>query len=86
MNEQSYLPDWRGIVVYGCIRDSNEIRGISLGVKALATHPRKSQKGLHSGRRSLPLTFAGASFRDASWLYADSDGIVLSELPIHESA
>ena len=75
---------WRGIVVYGCIRDSNEIRGVSLGVKALATHPRKSEKGLHSGRRSLPLTFAGVSFRDANWLYSDSDGIVLSELPLHE--
>jgi regulator of ribonuclease activity A len=40
---------WAGIVVYGCIRDAGELAGQPLGVRALASFPRKSQRGLHSG-------------------------------------
>jgi len=35
---------WNGIVVYGCIRDSGDINGIDIGVRALNTHPQKSIK------------------------------------------
>ena len=38
---------WAGLVINGCIRDSEEIAGQPVGVKALAVHPRKSEKGLH---------------------------------------
>ena len=31
---------WQGLIVFGCIRDSGEIREMPIGVKALATHPR----------------------------------------------
>ena len=36
--------NWAGIVVFGCIRDSVPISKIKIGVKALATNPRKSVK------------------------------------------
>jgi regulator of ribonuclease activity A len=74
---------WRGLVVNGCIRDSDEIRELAIGVKALGVHPRRSEKGMHTGRRSLPVMFAGVSFRDGQWLYADSDGIVVSDVALH---
>jgi hypothetical protein len=35
---------WEGVVVYGCIRDSGDINGIDIGVRALNTHPQKSIK------------------------------------------
>ncbi len=69
---------WAGLVIYGCIRDSAEIAGLPMGVKALAVHPRKSEKGLHSAQRDRPVSFAGATFRSGEWLYADSDGIIIS--------
>ena len=75
---------WAGIVVYGCIRDSQEIAGQAVGVKALATHPRKSEKGLHSAHRDKPVTFAGVTFRPGGYLYADADGIVVSDQPLHK--
>ena len=75
--------DWRGIVVFGCVRDTAEIRATPVGVKALAAHPRKSAKGLHSGQRGLPLHFAGVSFHEGQWLYADADGLVLSPTAVH---
>ena len=75
---------WAGIVVNGCIRDAEEINGQDLGVKALATHPRKSEKGLHSAQADKVVTFAGVTFKPGGWLYADADGIVVSDQPIHK--
>jgi len=69
--------DWRGILVNGCIRDTVEMQASALGVKALAAHPRRSVRGLHTGHRDLPVHFAGVTFESGQWLYADADGIVL---------
>lgn len=74
---------WSGLVVNGYIRDSEEISEQALGVKALGTHPRKSEKGLHTGHADRVLNFAGALFKPGAWLYADADGIVISDQPIH---
>lgn len=38
------VPHGQGIVVNGCIRDSEDIGRMAIGVKALATHPLKSSK------------------------------------------
>lgn len=74
---------WAGVVVNGCIRDAAEIAALPVGVKALATHPRKSEKGLHSAHQARVVAFAGVTFRPGAWLYADVDGIVVSDQPIH---
>jgi len=50
---------WQGLVVFGCIRDCDEIRELPIGLKALGAHPRKSEKGLHTGHRDRPVSFAG---------------------------
>ncbi len=69
---------WEGVVVYGCIRDSGDINGIDIGVRALNTHPQKTvKKGI--GDRNLPLTFGGVTFHPGEWLYADEDGILVSD-------
>lgn len=74
---------WAGVVVYGLIRDSAEISQQAFGLKALGTHPRKSEKGLHSAHADRVVKFAGVEFRPGAWLYADADGIVVSDSPIH---
>ena len=74
---------WAGVVIYGLIRDSVEISQQDFGLKALGTHPRKSEKGLHSAQSDRVLKFAGVEFGPGAWLYADSDGIVVSDQPIH---
>ncbi|MCW8976257.1 MAG: ribonuclease E activity regulator RraA, partial [Sedimenticola sp.] len=35
---------WAGVLMYGCIRDAKEISAMPIGVKALATIPKKSVK------------------------------------------
>jgi regulator of ribonuclease activity A len=74
---------WAGIVVNGCVRDAEELAGHDLGIKAIATHPRKSEKGLHSAHADKVVVFAGVTFKPGAWLYADADGIVVSDGPIH---
>jgi regulator of ribonuclease activity A len=73
---------WSGIVVYGCIRDADELAEQPIGIRALAAMPRKSQRGMHSGQAGIPVIFAGVVFREGEWLCADRDGIVvLPEAP-----
>ncbi len=77
---------WAGIVVNGCVRDTDELSEHEIGIKAIAAHPRKSEKGLHTGRRDRVVSFAGVTFEPGMWLYADGDGIVVSENAIHPQA
>lgn len=72
---------WTGVIVYGCIRDSKAIGDMDIGVFALGTHPQKSiKKGV--GDRDLPVTFGGVTFVPGQFVYADEDGVVLSESPL----
>jgi regulator of ribonuclease activity A len=67
---------WAGVVMFGSIRDTEEIGGMPLGVLALAANPRKSvKKGV--GEAGIPINFAGVTFRPDEWLYADQDGVVV---------
>lgn len=68
---------WTGIILWGCVRDSPELAAMDLGVKALATNPRKSERR-GEGQRDCPVTFAGVRFEPGDWVYADADGIVVS--------
>ena len=49
-----------------------------LGVKALCTFPLKSAKR-DPGLRDVPVTIAGATIRPGSFIYADKDGVIVSE-------
>ena len=68
---------WEGVVVYGCIRDSVDINGIDIGMRAINTHPQKSiKKGV--GDRDIAVTFGGVTFNPGEFIYADDDGILVS--------
>ena len=68
---------WAGIIVNGCIRDSEEINACGIGVRALATHPQRSvRKGI--GERDLKVSIAGVAVRPGDWIYADADGVLVS--------
>ena len=72
---------WAGIIVNGCVRDSEELNQCDIGIRALATHPRRSvRKGL--GEKDLVIDIAGVTVRPGNWVYADSDGILISQQPL----
>jgi len=68
---------WAGVVINGCARDADEIDAQPIGVRALALHPRRSERGLHSGQAGIPVHFAGVLFREGEWLLADRDGVLV---------
>jgi regulator of ribonuclease activity A len=69
---------WAGVVIYGCIRDSADIAGMDIGVRALNTHPLKSVKR-GEGQENIPVRFLGVTFTPGHHLYADEDGVIVSE-------
>jgi regulator of ribonuclease activity A len=72
---------WAGVVVHGAVRDVEELAAQPIGVRALATFPRKSERGLHSGQAGIPVLFGGVVFREGEWLCADADGLVVLPEP-----
>lgn len=65
-------------VANGCIRDVEVIAEMNLGVKALATHPMKTdKKGI--GELNVSVRFYGVDFIPGHYLYADLNGMVISE-------
>lgn len=72
---------WAGILVNGCIRDVDEINGCDIGIRALGSHPLKSsKKGI--GEKHVPVNIGGTLIQDGEWLYADSDGILISKMEL----
>lgn len=68
---------WSGVIMYGCIRDSEDISKIDIGVKALGTMPLKSlKKG--EGDRDIPVKFAGVTYTPGQYAYADVDGVIVA--------
>ena len=61
----------------GCIRDSDDIAKMPIGVKALNTYPLKSSKR-DPGLRDVPVSFGGVQIKPEDWVYADRDGILVS--------
>ncbi|WP_296804745.1 ribonuclease E activity regulator RraA [Thiocapsa sp.] len=72
---------WAGVILYGCIRDSCDIAAMPLGVKALGTHPRKSQRR-GEGQRDITVTVAGVRFAPGDQVYCDEDGILVADGPL----
>ena len=69
---------WQGILMYGCIRDVEIITKTALGVKALGVHPQKTDKK-DLGDINIPVTFAGVEFVPGHYLYADLNGVIVSQ-------
>jgi regulator of ribonuclease activity A len=69
---------WQGIVIYGCVRHTDLLASLPIGIRALHSHPLQGHKRDH-GERDLSVTFAGVNFKKDHFLYADADGIIVSD-------
>ena len=68
---------WVGIIVNGCVRDSEELDACDVGIRALAAHPQRSvRKGI--GEHQIPVSIAGIMVRPGNWVYADADGVLIA--------
>lgn len=69
---------YAGIVINGYVRDTFQIKDIPVGLYALGTCSRKSIP-VTSSERNIPLNFGGITFTPGEYLYADTDGIVVTK-------
>jgi regulator of ribonuclease activity A len=75
---------WAGVVIWGCVRDADVLRTLDFGVKALATHPRRSGK-TGAGARDVTIRFGDVEWRPGAHLAADLDGVVVAATPFSAS-
>ena len=64
-------------MIYGYLRDVEEIAPMPIGIMALGSVPRKTEK-LGDGRCDVQLEFGGTSIKPGEYLYADLSGIIVS--------
>lgn len=74
---QAAANGWHGVIVFGAVRDADEIDACQLGVRALALVPRRSVKR-GEGQRNLSVSIFGVTVRPGEWVYADRDGVLIS--------
>ncbi len=72
---------WQGVIVFGAVRDADELDACDLGVRARALNPRRSIKR-GEGQRDLAIEILGVPVRPGEWVYADRDGILVSAQPL----
>lgn len=70
--------NYAGIVINGYVRDTFQITDTPVALYALGTCPRKSIP-VTSGERGIQLTFGGVEFNQGDYLYADTDGIIVTK-------
>jgi regulator of ribonuclease activity A len=70
---------WVGVIINGAVRDTATLATMNLGVKALATNPRRGAR-TGSGEKDIPLAFGGTTFRPGEQIFSDEDGIVVQAL------
>lgn len=69
---------WEGLVIYGSIRDVDEIGELELGVQTLGPAPMKTIKR-NEGQTEIPVTFGGVTFANGDCVVCDNNGIVVNE-------
>ena len=68
---------WAGVVIDGCVRDTAELAGHAVGIRALAAMPLPTEKR-NQGEAGVAVQVQGVWVRPGDWLYADEDGMVVA--------
>ena len=74
---RAYENNWSGILINGAVRDVEILSSISIGIFAKSSIPMKTDKN-NLGSRSVDLFFGNVMIKTGNWLYADSNGWVIS--------
>jgi regulator of ribonuclease activity A len=67
---------WAGVIINGCVRDASQLAQMQLGVLALGTTPRRTDRR-DQGMRDEVIEVAGVRFTPGDWVFVDEDGILV---------
>ena len=76
---------WAGVLIDGCVRDVAELVVCETGIRALASMPLPTERR-NQGLRDVVVRIQGVVVRPGEWLYADEDGTVIADRPLHQGA
>jgi regulator of ribonuclease activity A len=68
---------WSGILIWGCVRDTEALAKLDIGIKALGSNPVRSGK-YGFGQVDVEVVIGDARFVPGHWLYSDDDGLIIS--------
>lgn len=73
---------WEGIIVYGAVRQIQQLENLDIGIHALAPIP-VGADSKNEGEMDIPVNFGGVTFFPEDYIYADLTGIILSQEPLN---
>lgn len=74
--ESAVANGWAGVIINGAVRDRAALAKLDLGIRALGSNPRKSEKhGI--GQTDVPVVFGGCVFTPGKQVWSDIDGILV---------
>lgn len=78
MVSQCKAMEMAGIVIYGCVRDTEAIREIGFPVYAIGANPNGPTKNI-PGRINWPISVGGIAVHPGDLIVGDADGVVVVE-------
>ena len=69
---------WEGIIVYGAVRQIQQLENLDIGIHALAPIPVSADES-SDGESDVPVNFGSVTFFPEDYIYADLTGIILSQ-------
>jgi len=73
--------EWEGMIIYGCVREVDELEDMNIGIQALASIP-VGAAAQEIGEIDVAVNFGGVTFLPEDYVYADNTGIILSQEPL----
>jgi regulator of ribonuclease activity A len=79
--ERAAVNGWAGVIIHGACRDVDELAKLEIGIVTLGSVPIKSvRRG--EGQLNVPVSFGGVTIKPQEFVYADGNGIIVSEKPL----
>lgn len=72
---------WEGIILYGSVRQVDELSELDIGIQAIAATP-AGASGEGIGDSDIRVNFGGVTFFSGDYVYADNTGIILADNPL----
>ncbi len=73
--------EWEGLIVYGCVRNVDELDEVEVGIQAMASIPVGADQQ-EIGEVDVAVNFGGVTFLPEDHIYADTTGVILSPEPL----
>lgn len=70
-----------GIIINGYVRDTEQLKNLKIGVLALGSNPRRSNKE-GKGSEKITVNFGNIDWEQGSFVYVDEDGVIVAAMEL----